>query len=158
MNTFTQLLAGLLYTLGFVRPLTAANAESPGTHEGGLIGYLAEAAVAYHLVVKAGTAANEVDVCGVGDVPLGIAIDKAAADGPLTVRHLGAAGQTVLAIASASIARGALVVPAAGGKVRTLPTADGSYWIIGRAVQLAAADGDEVEIEPTFPTLRVVAS
>jgi hypothetical protein len=44
----------------------------------------------------------------------------------------------------------------ASGKVRALPGTSGTYYIIGRALNAPAADGDIAEIDPCAPIQRVV--
>jgi len=61
-------------------------------------------------------------------------------------------------VASAAITAGDLVSGAANGKLRTLPTSAGTYYVLGRALNAASADGDSVEFVPSFPVQRVVAS
>jgi len=140
-------------------PLTFLANIADGTHENGIT-KLADAAITTRfLAVKIGTDANHVDLAGVSDIPLGIATDEAsAAEEPVNVAPFGASTGTLLGVASAAIAAGALVVPAASGKLRTLPTAAGTYHIVGRALLAAGADGDTFEFVPSFPVQRVVAS
>lgn len=128
-----------------------------GTHENALT-RLADAALGTRfLLVKIGSDANHVAVCGVDDIPLGIATDEpAAAEDPVNVELLGVGERTLLGVASAAIAAGDLVVAAASGKLRTLPVAAGTYYIMGRALGAAGADGDTIEFVPSFPVQRVV--
>lgn len=120
--------------------------------------YLADAAIATrHLLAKIGSDASHVALAGVGDIPLGFVTDEAAAaEDPVNVRLLGLHQEGAIGIASAAIAAGDLLVPAANGKLRTLPAAAGTYYITGRALKAAAADGDQVELVPCFPVQRVV--
>lgn len=121
--------------------------------------FLTDAAIgARGLLVKKGTDANHVALCGVGDIPLAFTRDEAsAAEEIVTCGFLGLQKEGAQFVASAAIADGDLLVAAANGKVRTLPGAAGTYYIIGRAIKLAAADGDPVEAIPCFPIQRVVA-
>lgn len=120
--------------------------------------YLADAAIGTrYLLVKIGSDASHVALCGAADVPLGVATDEpAAAEEGVSVNLLGVQQECQIGIASAAIAAGAWIVPAADGKLRTLPAGAGTYHIIGRALKAAAADGDDVEFIPCFPTQRVV--
>lgn len=77
------------------------------------------------------------------DVCFGIIQDGADANAPHATF---CTGGTTKAIASAAIADGALLMPAAGGKVVTYDAAATSVKI-GVANQAAGADGDEFEIE-----------
>jgi len=121
--------------------------------------YLADAVVGSRFLLgKIGSTSDHVALCGVSDIPLGPITDEAAAIGDaVAVNFLGCASETQLAVASAEILAGALIVPAANGKVRTLPTANGSYYIIGQCLQTAAADNALCHFTPITPTLRVVA-
>jgi hypothetical protein len=121
--------------------------------------YYTDAAITTrNLLVRFGTDASHVALAGVNDIPLGFATDEAAAaEEGVSVSLLGIQESGVIGVASAAIAAGALLVPAANGKLRTLPGTSGSYYIVGRALNAAAADGDELELVPTFPVLRVVA-
>jgi len=121
--------------------------------------YATDAAISTrHLLVKLGSAATHVALCGVGDVPLGVCTDEADTAGDKVAVALFGLHQTgALGVASAGIAAGDLIVPAASGKVRTLPGATGSYYIIGRALNAPALDGDACEFVPFTPVLREVA-
>ncbi|MES2692782.1 MAG: capsid cement protein [Verrucomicrobiota bacterium] len=120
--------------------------------------YLADAAISTRFLVgKIGTDASHVALAGVSDIPLGIIADEAAAaEDAVMVRLLGVQNEGGIAIASAAITAGDLLVPAANGKVRTLPGTSGTYYILGRAIKAAGADGDQVEFVPSFPMQRVV--
>lgn len=130
-----------------------------GTHPTGCITKLADAPLARrHLVVRIGSAITHVAVAGAADLALGVVDDEAeAAEDPVNVQLLGQKEGTVLMVASAAIAAGALVVTAADGKIRTLPVATGTYNIIGRALEAAGADNDVIEVAHCFPIQRVVA-
>lgn len=129
-----------------------------GTHAGSIT-KLADAAITTrHLLVKIGSDAGHVALAGVSDIPLGVATDEsAAAEDPVNVALLGVTESTLLGVASAAITAGDLLVPAANGKLRTLPGTTGTYNIIGRAITAAGADGDTIEFVPSFPIQRVVA-
>lgn len=110
-----------------------------------------------HLTVKIGSDVNHVAVAGTADIALGVVDDAAeAAEDPVNVQVLGQKPGTILVTASAAITLGDMVVTAASGKVRTLPVASGTYYIIGRALEAAVADGDLINIAHCFPVQRVV--
>lgn len=120
-------------------------------------GYIADADIAsYFLLVKLGSDSGHIAVCSVNDLPLGPCTDSPDAGDAANVNLLGLAHETEIGVASGAIAADALLVPGAGGTVRTLPAAAGTYWVIGRALD-AAPTGEEVAYVPCFPTLRVVA-
>ncbi len=129
-----------------------------GIHESGNITKLSDGAITTrYLLAKIGTDIDHVDLAGTADIPLGVITDEASAAGlPVNVALFGAAAGTLKVVASAAITAGALVVSAASGKVRTLPGTTGTYYIIGRALVAASADGDIVEIAPMPCIQRVV--
>jgi hypothetical protein len=109
-----------------------------------------------YLLYKKSVDDNHVDVCGVGDFPLGNSPDSPKAIGDmLTINLLGAVKGTSIGVASGALAFDDLVVPGALGTVRKLPVAAGTYWIIGRAIK-GVADGVEAPYIPCFPIQRVV--
>lgn len=131
-----------------------------GTSETGNRTYLADASHSTrHLVVKIGSDANHVALAGTGDIAIGVTDDQPeAAEDHVNVQLLGAKRGTVLMTASAPISAGDMVVTAASGKIRTLTgLGTGTYYIIGRALEAAGADGDVIQVSPTFPTQRVVS-
>jgi hypothetical protein len=130
-----------------------------GTHENTITLLTDEVVGTRHLLGKIGSDAGHVAVAGASDIPLGVITDEAAQSGsPVSVEILGISERTLPGVASAAIAAGAFVVPAAGGKLRTLPTAAGTYHIVGRALSAAGADGDTIEFVPCFPIQRVVTA
>ena len=152
------LLIGMLMLYRLVRP--TCRVEFANIAEGSVAGkktYAADAALAIRFVaVKLGSDANHVAVAGTADIAIGICTDNAeAAEDLVNVALLGSASETLKVTASAAIAAGDFVVTAANGKVRTLPATTGTYYIIGRALQAAAADLDVIEIDP-MPTIQRV--
>lgn len=118
-----------------------------GTHEGTVTRKAGVAITAKHLLGKLGNAGEQyVEVAGVNDVPLYVMPDEAALGDAVACEILGVAGSTVRMLASAGIAAGSEVVPAANGKVRALPAAAGTYSVVGRALTASEADGDLVEV------------
>jgi hypothetical protein len=136
-----------------------ANINS-GTSETGNKTFLTDAALTTrHLMVTVGSDGNHIAVTGVSSVPLGVVNDEAAAAEELVnVQLLGAKAGTALVVAAEQLVVGDLLVPGATGKVRKLPTANGTYHIIGRAVSAAAGDLSVCEAVLTFPVQRVVAT
>lgn len=117
-----------------------------------------------YLLCKPGSDASHIAICTAADIPLGVVpdstptTDQAASDlsYPLPVELLGSCEDTQRMVASAAIAVGALVVPDAAGKVKTLPVVTGTYYIVGRALSAAGADGDLIEVSTTFPIINRV--
>jgi hypothetical protein len=97
---------------------------------------IAEAAIpASNLLLKAGTAATQANLCGAADVPIGVSANNCAIGE--RVQILALTDDIFALTASGAIAFGAAVEPAAGGKVATYATGEK----IGRAMEAAAGDG-----------------
>lgn len=117
-----------------------------------------------YLLCKPGSDASHIAICTAADIPLGVVpdmtptTDQANSDlsYPLPVNFLGLNEDSERMIASGAIALGALVVPDAAGKVKTLPVVTGTYYIVGRAATAAAADLDQIEVIPCFPIINRV--
>ncbi len=120
--------------------------------------YLADAVIATrNLIGKIGSDAAHVAVCGAADIPLGIITDQVPEiDDPVCVALFGPNSECLQGIASEQILAGSFLVPAADGKLRPLPEAPGTYYIVGRALNTVAADGADVEFIPCFPMQHVV--
>jgi hypothetical protein len=120
--------------------------------------YKATAAItSRYLVGKIGADSAHIAVAGASDIPIGFITDEAeAAEDLVNVNLLGTTHSTQLGVASGPITLGAFVVADASGKVRALPGTSGTYYIIGRALNAPAADGDIAEIDPCAPIQRVV--
>ena len=119
--TISHLIAVLRRMFHRPKRVTFANIAE-GTHAGGNITKAADAAITERfLLAKVGSASDRIAVCGAADAPIGVITDEAAAAGDLVnVTLFGAANSTVRMVASAAIAQGALVEPAANGRVQTL--------------------------------------
>ncbi len=128
-----------------------------GTHEGSLSKKADAIQSTRFLMVKIGSDADHIAVCGVGDRPLGLATDEAEAiEDSVNVNLLSPSANTQKAVASEAIAVGESVFTAASGKVQNEPAAAGTYYLVGRALTAAGADGEVIEIEPQAPTRTVV--
>ena len=140
------------------RSMLACANIAAGTHEGAIT-KLADAAITTRfLLVTFGTDAAHIAVNGASDNPLGVCTDEAAAaEEPVNVALLGAGAQTVKMVASEAVDAGEEVYSAASGKVSDLPTAAGTYYRVGKALDEATADGDEIEVDP-YPPQAVVVS
>lgn len=100
----------------------------------------------------------------VNDVPLGILLNDEIATDEVDVVKKGIAlfglyPESLPAVAEAAIAVDAELTPGVGtfGRVKTLPTATGSYMVIGRSRFTVAGAGDPVSIAHCVPYIRVVA-
>jgi hypothetical protein len=127
-----------------------------GQHLNGNVTYKADAGLVgagRYACVKLGSDASHITVSTAADVggTMGICTDEAlAAEDSVNVAMLGAIKGTIKVQNSAAgaVAAGGLVVPDAGGQVKALPAGAGNYFIVGRALGAAAAQGDQIEIVP----------
>lgn len=104
------------------------------------------------LVAKVGSVAGNADIAGAGDKPLGIFTDQPTAAQGTAVALLGAVKGTQRVQVNSAVANDDWLSTDATGYAKTLPTADGTYWVFGRALLLAnAAAGDVVEFIPVAP-------
>jgi hypothetical protein len=127
-----------------------------GTHEGNITKAVDAAITERFLLAKFGSASDRVAVCGTADTPMGVITDEAAAVGDLVnVALLGCKSSTVRMVASAAITQGALLEPAASGRVQTLGAGVGTHHVVGKAMDAAAAAGDVIEVDPSY-FLRVI--
>jgi hypothetical protein len=139
-------------------PLVGLANIAEGTHAGGKLTKLTDVALTIRfLLVKIGSDIDHIAINTAADIPLGVCTDEAAgAEENVNVEVWGCSHGTKKVVASGAITAGAFVVGDAAGKVRTLPGTTGTYYIIGRALNAAAADLDIVEIDPIPLTQRVV--
>lgn len=103
--------------------------------------FTAGAAIAKYLRVKLSN--GKLAVAGIADREIGTMEDASFADLDVRAVRLVSASGTCKVVASAAISAGALVYTAASGKVG--PSASTAY-VIGTALEAAAADGDVIEI------------
>ena len=117
-----------------------------------------------YLLGKAGSDASHIALAGAADIPLGVVTDQTPASDasgdlsyPLPINFFGLNEDTERVIANAAINVGDLIVPAANGRVQTLPI-HGNYtaYVIGKALTAASAQDDQIEIIPIFPVATVV--
>jgi hypothetical protein len=144
-----------MYIAAGGRKLVAAcNAvTNVGYHVGGRFSATASGAVSDKDLVKL----TSPGVAAVNDgVPCGVAMHDAADGDELGIQALGGADRTVVVRASAAVTLPAILV-ADGVKVKTLPTAPGTYYIVGGALTAAAGDGDELGMAPCAPVKIVVS-
>ncbi len=142
---------------GVARALAPAGLDAnniAGDHDGNL-SRIAEAALTVpHLLVTPGTnKATQVIVCTATTRPLGVASDRVAITERAAIERF-TGGCTLLMTASKAIAADVDVYTTAGGKITD--TAVNNCFRVGRSLAAAAADGDEIEIDPCFPVLTTV--
>lgn len=150
--------AALAAVMGTVnRDLVGLANIAEGTHPNGNITKAVDAAITERFVLgKVGSASDRVAVCGAADTPIGVITDEAAAAGDLvTVALLGRTTGTVKMVASGAISQGALVEPAASGRVQSLGVGAGTHHVVGRALDAAGAAGEVIEVDPMY-FLRVI--
>lgn len=123
-----------------------------GRHSTGNLSKKADAVIATrYLLVKFGTDVDHIALAGAADIPLGVCTDLAEAiEDPVNVHLLGSAPGTQFMVASAAIALGDFLQPAANGQVATLTAAAGTHYNVGRALNAAGAQGDLVEVDCTL--------
>jgi hypothetical protein len=130
------------------------------SHENGRITLESDVAITLEFAaVKAGSTAARVAVTAAStDVPLGIAESKTDGEGyNVAVRLYGKGADTKPAVAGDAITRLARVIATADGKHIALPTDAGTYYVVGRALTAAAADGDLFELDDCHPVPVVVS-
>lgn len=132
-------------------PLVGLANIAEGTHAGGITKLTDAAQALRFALVKVGTDGDHVAVAGAADTPYGVCTDEAAAaEEPVNVQPLATAHGTMRVVndATGALAVGDQLVPAAAGKVKKIAAGAGNYYVVGIAMQTAAADGDVLEIIP----------
>lgn len=154
MRKLHVLRACLAIAIASGRKLVAAvNAvTNSGIHLAGRFNAVASSTVTIHKLVKLSAAGV---VAANDGVPIGVALATETDGYEVGVQALGGAGGTVIVTASAAVLVNAILI-ADSEKVKTLPTAGGTYYIVGTAITAAAADGDELEMAPCSPVKIVV--
>lgn len=141
-------------------PRVIAANIAEGLHPDGALGKRADAAITdRNRLVKIGSDSSHIALCGAADMPLGVCPDEPeAAEDPVAVLALGARKGTVPMVASEAIAADVDVYTAANGKIQDEPAAAGTFWLVGKTVGAAGADGDDVEVIPCKPVKLVVVT
>lgn len=89
--------------------------------------------------------------------PFCVIADKAAAGGePVPVWLLGATPHAVRVVSGGAITLGADIYTAASGRVQSLPSAAGTYYKVGIALEAATAAGQEILAIVGIPQKLVV--
>lgn len=129
-----------------------------GTHANGVLPYYAQttAITQRYVLVKKGTADNQMLLGDATTRPIGVCLDEPGVDEEGAVFVLGAGTGTVRMVAAAAITAGAPVYTSASGKVTATWAA--TAFIVGRALTAAAAADDLIEVAPCFPLINSVAS
>ena len=118
----------------------------------GLKTYLSDVATTFrYLLGKIGSDSAHVTTTAAADKPHFVIIDNATAIGdPVTCAVLGSAPGTQKVSINSTVTLDDPLTPDANGYARTMPTANGTYWLIGRALQAGVA-GDIIEFAPCSP-------
>jgi hypothetical protein len=118
----------------------------------GMKSYSADAAFATRFRLgKIGSSASAINIVSAAtDKPLAVVTDEAAIGDYITGGLLGGTVGTQKVALNSTVALGDALTPDAAGYARTLPTADGVYWVFGNALQAGVA-GDVIEFLPCFP-------
>lgn len=129
-----------------------------GTNSNGK-NYLSSAAIATRFLIgKFGADFRHIAVVSAtSDEPIGIISDEAAAaEEEMFVELLGLTNRTVPVVAGEAIGLGVDLYATAAGKVGIKPTAAGTYWKVGKALQPAEALNDVIEMQPQKPRKLIV--
>jgi len=128
-----------------------------GTHPTGKVTKKCDAILTAALLLKFGSDVGHVAVTTAAtEKPLGFChAPTDAIEDSVGVELLTAPG-TKTAVAAAQIDHDTLICAAASGRVQAVPGAGGTYYVIGRTLQAAAAAGDEIEVETCAPRAVVV--
>jgi hypothetical protein len=143
--------------LGFVNalrggaPLALANVAE-GQSLTGLKTYISDSTFGTrYRLGKTGSAATNVAIINAAtDKPRSVVIDEGVAGDAVSCAILGATVGTLKIALNSTVAEGDTLTPDATGYGRVLPTADGTYWIFGTALQAGVA-GDVIEFAPCPP-------
>ena len=115
-----------------------------------------------YLIAKRGANEYSIAIAGQGDIPYGVVPDMTPTTDtdlsyPLPVNILGLNEDTERMICSGAIAIDQLLTTDAAGQVRPVPSAAGTYWVLGKAKTATTAQGDQVEVIPSFPHQVTIA-
>lgn len=85
-----------------------------------------------------------------------IAKDASAAGESVPCFLLGQVPHPIPMVAAGAVTVGTMVYTAASGRVQSLPSAAGTYYMVGIALQTATASGDEILVSSCIPQKIVV--
>jgi hypothetical protein len=131
---------------------------SDGTHSAAATFVASTDITNRHRLVAFDNAVNigKIKLASGSDVSFGVTMDVASAGDIVAVRFL-CGNETVLLEAAEAIAHGSVLVVAAGGRVRAIPSASGTYQKIGIAIGIASGAGDVIEVLPYVATIITIS-
>ncbi|MDR0428485.1 MAG: DUF2190 family protein [Puniceicoccales bacterium] len=98
---------------------------------------------------------GKVKISTIGQLPFGIITDETDAAGDFANVCLLGGKETAILVADGPIEQGSCVYGSRDGKISTLSSESGTYYLVGIALQ-SATDGDKVEVLTTFPAPTIV--
>ena len=121
------------------------------THAGDITKMSAGPIGTRHLLGKLGANITCVEIANAGDLPFGVITDEAEKkDDPVNVAILGVSQSTLRMVAAENIVAGRHVYAADNGKVRHLPSTEGTYLEVGLALTNGGAD-QIIEVASCLP-------
>ncbi len=95
-----------------------------------------DAAIDQYILVKYGTDANHVDVCGAANIPMGVAMTSASG-GSQALRVMLLNGTVFKLNTAGTVTFGTILEPASNGKVQSITGGVGTHYGVGRALETA---------------------
>ena len=141
----------VLFRKLFERPFAVVSNVSEGTHGEGKITRLAYATHAYRFLLVYPYSSTQVAVAAHNSGIYGVCPDTPTAADDTAVQLLGATVGTLKVRVTGAVPYNTLLIgdATATGLARALPTASGTYRVIGRSVNITTAQtGDVVEFVP----------
>lgn len=112
--------------------------------------------VLQYLLVVFGSDADHIAICDGTAAPAGTCPDTPDAEEITAVLLLGCANESRTMVASGAIDVDVDVFADADGKIQALPVAAGTYYCVGKSLEAATTDGDEMQVDPCKPYPVVV--
>ena len=109
-----------------------------------------------YLLVVSGSDADHIAIADGTAAPMGTCPDTPAAEELTPVLLLGCANESRTMVAAEAIDIDVDVFAAADGKIVDLPAGAGTYYCVGKSLEAATEDGDEIQVDPCKPYPVVV--
>lgn len=106
-----------------------------------------------YLLATLGSSADKINICDSGKLPIAIITDEASTGDIVDIALLGAP-DTLNAVSNGAINAGDILIPAAGGKVQSLPPAgdsDITYTMVGIALSSTSTNNGVIEFISCVP-------